>query len=359
MRLFGLLIWILCAATSVATAQTYWEPDSRPASFCVQNFNTYGPIYASGVRERTERMAILFRTSPHCDIVHLQEVWNEPQIQILEENLKEVYAISTPNRQARIGLMSLVSGQIQEALTWTFRLNEVGGFLDSVRTALNVKKAFHVLRAKIDRSDEDLYLVNTHLHPSSREVRLTQILDLLNWRLQNQDAKFILSGDLNADVTSLERQFLLLSLGARDSMAEFLGGHYPDYFCTYCAGNPLGWLSTSQTFDYIFYSNQGRAATRLKVQNGDVNMRGSSRSPLSDHFGLRVEFVFGVEDGVLSSSLLEARRQNALRIFTQARDVLALKNQPAFLPYLTQLQGMIEQLHSRSGSYYLFFESFR
>ena len=156
-------------------------------SFCMQNFNAYGPVYAPSVVSRTARMNYEVLQMPQCDVVQLQEVWNKGQIDQVTEDLSSSYHISAPNRAQKIGVMSLFQGLIQKTETHLFKVNSDGGFLDGARETFNVKKAFHVVKADLPRLSESMYFMNAHLHPTSQAVRLTQILDLLDWRLQNQD----------------------------------------------------------------------------------------------------------------------------------------------------------------------------
>ncbi|WP_374030076.1 endonuclease/exonuclease/phosphatase family protein [Bdellovibrio bacteriovorus] len=358
MNLSKLLVLGTLLLGSQVHAEQYWQPDNRPPRFCLQNFNAYGPVYASGLEERTERMTGFLQALPKCDVVHLQEVWNESHINKIEKNLRHQYSMTTPNRDSRIGVMSLFMGDIKGKETVNFTVNNEGGVMDSVRDALNVKKAFHVVRAGFFGIDEDFFFMNTHLHPSSSSVRITQILDLLRWRLENPQLKLLLSGDFNADVDSLERKLVMLTLGMHDSMEEFLGG-YPKGYCTYCAGNPLGWLLSDHTFDYIFFSNVGESATTLKAIEGQVNMRGTPRKPWSDHYGVRVNFSVEPAKSALTSEQTEARRIEAIETLAVAAHILKKEKGEEFRLYLKALEELSAQLKARSGKFNAYFESYR
>lgn len=354
--------WILGSALVMsvqAFAESYWAPDPRPPRFCLQNFNAYGPIYAKDIEGRTERMTGLLQAIPKCEVVHLQEVWNEPQIDLIERNLKRQYSISAPNRDSRIGVMSLVMGDIKGTQTQAFDVNNEGGVLDSVREALNVRKAFHVVKAGFFGIDEDFYFINTHLHPSSPAVRVTQVLDILKWRLQHQDMKMLLSGDFNANVGSLERALVLATLGTRDAMEDAMGGYPKKGYCTYCAGNPRGWMLTDQVFDYIFYSNIGESSTTLRVESGEVNMRGTQREPLSDHYGVRVQFSVDPNRSSTNELGLELRKSYALQNLAKAERLLAQQEEPEFRPYVQLLKELQSQLQGKSGEFYRYFVNFR
>lgn len=354
----GLLNIFFVMAGGPVFAQSSWVSDDRPLRFCLQNFNAYGPIYASGIAERTSRMSSELQGRPKCEVVHLQEVWNAPQIRQIEQDLKHQYSISAPNKDQRIGLMSLFMGDVIATDTRSFQVNNEGGVMDGIRDALNVKKAFHVVRAGFFGIDEQFYFVNTHLHPSSEAVRVTQLLDLLEWRLRHQDAKLLLSGDFNADVNSLERGLVVQLLSARDAMEEALGGYPNKGYCTYCAGNPLGWLFSDRVFDYIFYSNVGDSPTRLRVEDGRVNMRGTPRRPLSDHFGVRVQFsVLPSAESIKELKL--ARLEKTLQTLRQAEALLLEQKGREFAPYLSTLRDLQAQLESRSGRFFDYFSLYR
>lgn len=354
--------WLLASAMVLsvpAFAESFVIADSLPPRFCLQNFNAYGPIYAKGVEERTERMSSALQAFPKCEVVHLQEVWNEPQINQIEGSLKHQYSITTPNREARIGVMSLFMGDIKETATHSFVVNNEGGILDSVREVLDVKKAFHVVRTAFFGVPEEFYFINTHLHPTSQAVRLTQILDLLQWRLQHQDLKLLLSGDFNADDGSLERAMVLTVLGSRDAMEDHLGGYPEQGFCTYCDENPLGWLRSDRVFDYVFYSNIGTANSSLNVLSGEVNMRGTPRRPLSDHYGVRIDFSVNPKTLTTDAQVMELRRQQALRLLFRAEEIFFQQKAPEFLPYQERARALREQLQSRRGDFHSYFTRFR
>ncbi|WP_157865699.1 endonuclease/exonuclease/phosphatase family protein [Bdellovibrio bacteriovorus] len=354
--------WLLGGAllmSAQAFAEQYWVPDNRPPRFCLQNFNAYGPVYAKGIEERTGRMTALLQGIPKCDVVHLQEVWNDSQINQIENDLKRQYSISAPNKEERIGVMSLFMGDVKGTETHAFAVNNEGGVLDSVREALNVRKAFHVVKSGFFGIDEDFYFINTHLHPTSEAVRLTQVMDLLRWRMKHQDLKMLLSGDFNANVDSVERGFVMATLATRDAMEDAMGGYPKKGYCTYCARNPLGWLFSDQVFDYIFYSNVGQSATTLQVLDGQVNMQGTPRRPLSDHYGVRVEFSVDPKTSETNALGLELRRSYALDNFAKAEKILAAAKEPEFKPYLEALRKMTEQLQTKSGAFWNYFSSFR
>lgn len=357
-RLQWILIAFVVLFAGAVRAQSQMIPSPEAPELCIQNFNVYGPIYASGVAERTERFTGFLQALPKCDVVQFQEAWNSSQITQIEKNLSHQYRMSTPNKEARIGLMSLFMGEILGHQTVTFRVNNEGGFMDSVRDALKVKKAYHVVKTRFHFAEEEFFFMNTHLHPSSTSVRLTQILDLLQWRLQNSGLKLILTGDFNSDIPSFERQFLMRTLGMRDAMEEYLGV-YPKDYCTYCAGNPLGWTTSSHTFDYVFFSNVGSAATSLRVTHGEVNMRGTSRQPWSDHFGVRVKIAISEVQALPLRSQQDVRVQEALKVLQEAQVVLRKEKSAEFKPYVSLARDLVAQLQNQQGPFFDYLMSYR
>ncbi len=135
----------------------------------------------------------------------------------------------------------------------------------------------------------------------------------------------------------------MVTLGLHDSMEEFLG-QYPTDYCTYCQGNPLGWLSSNHTFDYIYFSNIGFAKTSLKTVEGAINMKGTKKAPWSDHFGVRVEF--SVEPTIAETSLdvVESRRAEALVVLNEALEVLKHEDSVEYHNYIVMIEDLSSQL---------------
>lgn len=341
-----------------ASAQAESEMVALPPSFCVQNFNAYGPIYALNLKARTEILSRELLTRDSCDVIHLQEVWNESHIDQLEDLLKRRYLMSMPNRESRIGLMSLFQFELGEQETHNFVVNDEGGFLDTIRSVFKVKKAFHVVKADPRLLDEQMYFVNTHLHPTSQAIRVTQLVDILEWRLQHQDLKMILSGDLNANPQDLERGLALVLLGTRDGLYESVGD-YPKGLCTYCVVNPTGWKMSDQVFDYILYSNIGEAQSSLFVQSAAINLKGTPRKPLSDHYGVKIEFGYKKNLIPQTRDSQNMRRETAVLYISQALRVLEKEKKAEFKPYQEKLTQYRDQLFSGEGTFSNYFEKFR
>ncbi|MGE5086692.1 MAG: hypothetical protein ACM3MG_10355 [Bacillota bacterium] len=330
----------------------------QPAQFCMQTYNAYGPLYAPATEERMSWIGALLTGMPRCSVIQLQEVWNKSNIDQIESSVRDQYFISSPNRLQRIGVMSLFDSEIKSTETNTFKVNSEGSLLDTIRKALDVKKAFHVVRTGLYAMNEDFYFINAHLHPNSQAVRLTQILDILEWRLRHQDFKVLMSGDFNADETSFEREFMMGTMGLHDSLQESFGGRYPDKLCTYCANNPHSWRLDNHVLDYIFVSNVGGAETHLKVQSGEINMRGPLREPLSDHYGVRVYFTLELGQNLLMQAQQEIQRSAIIAILDRAALVLSTQKAPEFSPYAQKVKALKQQLLEKQGEFNAYFERF-
>ena len=74
-------------------------------------------MYALNVKARMEKWTAELQAKPACAVVHLQEVWNKSHINMVENELSHLYRVTTPNRQARIGIMSLFKGDVRHKET--------------------------------------------------------------------------------------------------------------------------------------------------------------------------------------------------------------------------------------------------
>ncbi len=336
-RSLFIFLGILLALTSSASAE------------CLMTFNTYGPMYASQVAARSVRIVEDIKNNHSCELIHFQEAWSENQIGIFLNGLQSRYQIYSPNRQQRIGLMSFSKSAWASVKTYTYRANFDGHFLDDVREIVNAKKAFSVVTESLAGAAS----INTHLHPTSDQVRILQILDLLNWRVQNQAQLMIVSGDFNMDPSSLEHFFLRHILNVEDAMLT-TRGQYPSDFCTYCANNPLGWLSDDHTFDYVFFSRLASGQKGWVPQNVNLVLTGG-RNPLSDHYGLKVNFTQG--QGSAREIHVEESRKKMLDLF-DAVILKVLDFPPARqLNYISLLQRIRSEVQNGQGPYGKYFQN--
>lgn len=317
---------------------------SEAQAFCLQSFNGYGPAYAPKVEARTERFTREI-VSQGCEVVQLQEIWNSNQIQTLVRLARQSYGIYAPNSEVKFGLMNLVQFQTtQKPEAYLFHHNDDGGLLDGGREIFGVQKGWTFQRLLIPEIGSELDFLNLHLHPASEAVRMAQLFEILQWRLQQKDRRpLVISGDFNMDPLSAEYFFAVTAFKLKDPVME-KWGRYPLNFCTYCSSNPLSWLNEDKVFDYVFFS-QGAP---LKTQDLFVDLMGTPKEPFSDHFGLRV--VFSPSEGK-DNRHIESERYFLLSILASMMD-------PVKSQYGTRSQvykGLLalqSQLNKRSGIFW-------
>lgn len=326
------------------------------SALCIQNFNAYGPVYAPDIEGRSARLLTSLKQD-RCDVIQLQEVWDTNHAYFFINGLNGEYQITSPNLENRIGVMSFFKGTILSTQTIKYGTNSDGGFLDGVRGLLGVEKAFHVSQVNMNELGENVFFINTHLHPSSSAVRVAQILDLYRWRVKNQNLKLILSGDFNAGIPSFERKLLMLLLGAHDTMEETFSRYSPSpNYCTYCGNNPLGWLSgENHVFDYIFVSNISQFPSSLVATSGQVNLKGDSiNGPLSDHYGIRVDIKKIYQVILLSNAQKEERKERLLGILLNVRSLIYTLDSNVE-EYNQLILDIFNSIHSRQGIHWDYF----
>ncbi len=317
------------------------------AAECLLTFNTYGPIYASNVHGRGVRIVEEINQKNKCDLIHFQEAWSKNQIDIFDQGLKSTYQIYEPNRQARIGLMNFSLRPWLDAKTYSYRANYDGKLFDDVRKLVHTKKAFAVL----DGALAGTFSMNTHLHPTSDRVRILQMLDLLNWRLQHNSQPMIITGDFNMDPNSFEHVFVMKILDLDDSMLV-VNGSYPKNFCSYCASNPLGWLSDDHTFDYVFFSHLAVDEAGWVPEQIQLALTGEGR-PLSDHYGLKVDFQWG--HGTASDIDAEKSKAEMLQILDAAASRMAGFGPAQDLGYISLIRRIRAEVKTGQGPYGQYF----
>ena len=317
------------------------------AAECLLTFNTYGPIYASNVHGRGVRLVEEINQKNKCDLIHFQEAWSENQINIFDQGLKNTYKIYEPNRQARIGLMNFSLRPWHDAKTYSYRANYDGNLLDDVRKLVHTKKAFAVL----DGALAGTFSINTHLHPTSDRVRILQLLDLLNWRIAHNSQPIILTGDFNMDPNSFEHAFVMKILNLDDSMLV-VNGSYPNDFCSYCANNPLGWLSDNHTFDYVFFSQLAADEAGWIPRQIHLALTGDGR-PLSDHYGLKVDFEWS--HGSTSNVDAEKSKAEMIQILDAANSRILGFGPAQELGYIALIRRIRAEIMTDQGPYAQYF----
>ena len=257
-------------------------------AFCLQTFNAYGPIYAPSLKQRTQLLNTALKQESPCEIIHFQEVWNPDHQNELEKILLNVYPdhqTINPSKNDRIGLISSLALKVESTTTQIFRINK-SGLLDEIRDLASVKKAFTVIETVIDH--QPFLIINTHLHPTSTEVRIAQIVQIMHYRIAHPDKILILSGDLNIAPFEIEHVLLRDGFGMTDAQFEVRKTY--DGICSYCSKNPRSWMWEDKVFDYVFYQKNRNTKMTFNAIKADINLRGTNEMPLSDHYGLRIDF---------------------------------------------------------------------
>ncbi len=323
-----------------------WLPASLSQAICVQTFNTYGPMYAPNIASRSESLSREILAAP-CDIIHFQEVWNSGQQNVIIANLQPAYNISAPNMDLKIGLMALTKGQINYTDVYTFVLN-TDSFMDSLKDIMGVKKGFMNMVVQLPGVNTPILATNVHTHPMSGAVRITQVLDLYQWRLRNLDYPWVITGDFNFTADSFEWKFFKMLLGVRDVQEETVGYNGQ---CTFCGGqNPLSDEKGNWVLDYVFVSNITKNMNwKWQMVDSQINLRGGLKSPLSDHYGLRAHLNLQ-QGSVRSDWKTVPERASALKnMITTAHNHLQAAGNSDYQYYIGLLEKMSAQIDRQEG----------
>ena len=277
--------------------------------FCIQTFNIYGPAYAPFLASRTQELARTLGRSKPCELLFFQEFWraghrqyfyNQLQRQSPGTSLKLTSADELRNDSWSTGLALLTPLNILEQGSFLFKKN-TQGFLDFIRKRMKVTKGFswHRLQSASHPSFEKILFINTHLHPTEKEIQREQVLQLFDFiRQLPAEDPVVVVGDFNQPVGGEVWTSFLRDMGfyeAFDRVHEQM--QMPDPIsdllsrkaCTYCSDNPLSWnRKQSYRIDHVYYrSPEGQ----LNPMQAQIVFQGTSPSePLSDHYGVQVQF---------------------------------------------------------------------
>jgi hypothetical protein len=260
---------------------------------CVQNFNTYGAMYAPNINDRTQGLLQYLKQSDCTDVLQFQEVWNDSHEKQLSKgvlkafaSLKRVRADEIRKDGDKTGLLEFFDGKILESGSEKFKKNRAGLF-DLIRKLLGVEKGF--VFSLVEIKGNPILMINVHLHHQSQEVRIEQLLQLGRWLMVERFKPYpvILTGDLNAEPGSKEWKMVTELFDFKDASAL---AQEP---CTYCASsNPLAMADKDAWIDYVFVrdsvqpNSEGKTVT-INVKSLEVAPKEFENQFLSDHFGLR------------------------------------------------------------------------
>lgn len=332
---------------------------SAEAPFCVQTFNAFGPIYSRGIAERLHDMIRAFKKEGACEVSQFQEVWSEEQYEILKQGFKEELDRDTAIRfeaelptPKRLGLASFLLWGAQRIGVHAFQMDK-DSLYDDIRKLVKVGKGFGFAEVNLreGRASEMISLSNLHLHPFSQSVRIAQLTEWLQW-LDSRlplDHPLILTGDFNFEPTSVEYQLVTDVLALQDSVVR-VKGRYSKEDCTYCSDNPLSPPGTeNRVIDYVFYHPTG--ALRLMPRSAEVNMKQYEGRPLSDHYGVRVQFDQQVHRyknvSAWVGSGVRDPFESALQALRNASEYLKADNSRKYRDYLIILNSFTKRFEKR------------
>lgn len=338
----SITVSLLCSLTAFAAE----------GRFCVQTFNVYGPAYASNVPLRLRELGEELLRQP-CESLHFQEFWREGHYKTFEQQLSParlafIRADQIRNDSSMTGLASAFSGQVLLAKSELFRLNNEGGFLDSIRDLTGVQKGFSLIEAKIDLTPTALF-ANLHTHPTDEAIRLAQVAQLIEAVVAlpgSSEKPFVLTGDLNSTPDSPELALLQDVLLLKDSFLE-VNREYGEA-CTYCGDNPLSWSREDRVIDFVLVRSS--PLIELIVEKSEINLQGKPGQPLSDHFGIRSELIWRDRTEVTleaDDELVLARREKAAETIKRAREILTRKSSKGFREVAAKLSAL--EASFRSG----------
>lgn len=324
---FAFLFLFLFAASAQADRGT----------LCVQTFNVYGPAYASNVSGRLKKLADEFLREP-CDAIQLQELWkdnhyNEFVQAMTSARLAPIRADQTRRDKAITGIAALMKGSVSNASSELYKVNNEDGLLDWIRDVSGVQKGFSLITTKLDAISVPVTLLNTHTHPTNEAIRVAQLVQLADAVLLRSPElagrPMLFAADTNATPESLDVEILRKVLLLSDAYLE-TNGSYSD-ICTYCKRNPLSWDSKDRVIDYVMYRNSPTLAFRAETTA--VNLKGTDREPLSDHYGVRA--ILGWEDRESApladdSAIYQFRMSDAAITMNKAAILLEGQRKPAF-----------------------------
>jgi exonuclease III len=246
---------------------------------CIQTFNTYGPWYAPGLDQRTSLLKEYFKSNP-CDVVMLQEVWVDEHLDEIKEIFNsqgyQVFHFDHISLTGKMyGLVTAIKGVIEGQGFFEYEEN-YDGFMDFIREKLQVGKGVGILRVKLDSLDQELFVVNTHMHHSSVEIREKQTKQLLSnlTQLNKDKLPLVLGGDFNFDLASKEA----ISIQQNYNLVSASKN------CSYCSDNDYSWTFKDKLIDHIFISKSSNAV----VSDNETTPKIWKNHYLSDHFGQRV-----------------------------------------------------------------------
>lgn len=261
---------------------------------CVQTLNTYGMFYSDNLEERHQQI-LQFLKQHDCDVILLQEVWQDEHynnlVQLSQDiNMKSIY-FKKPYDDRKSGLVGLFKGRVQSSDIFYFppAIESGLGILNSWFTIID--KGFGVARIRFPMERQDSFLVfNFHLNHISQVERVNQLLLYLKWILESfhTNQAIIAGGDFNFDPSSLEFRIMKKLFRFEDPYEQLRKQPECTHLCEDGGYEIFNFLVGESIKDYIFF----RSSSQINFNTQDVFAfpKNYNNTFLSDHFGLRAIF---------------------------------------------------------------------
>ena len=324
---------------------------------CVQTLNTYGMVYSNNLEERHEQI-LKFLRQYSCDIILLQEVWQDDHYQDLVQlsqdiNMKSIY-FKKPYDNKRSGLAGLFKGGVQNS--------DMVYFPPAVGSGLNflyeffklIDKGFGVAQVNVPQLKKNSFLVfNFHLNHISQRERVSQLLLYLRWILESPDPDraIIAGGDFNFEPSSLEFRIVKRLLRFKDPYEQVGKNLKCTHFCKDTDYNWLKFFLGESIKDYIFF----KSSSEISFEPLDISIFPKTYNgvALSDHFGLRAIFQINVSsemnlERLNSEELLRERVKDFKEILYEAESFFQKANSAS--SEINFIQSLHEDLKDSQSS---------
>ena len=265
---------------------------------CVQTLNTYGMFYADNLEERHQK-TLEFLKQHDCDIILLQEVWEEAHYQNLAQlsqdiNMNSVY-FRKPYDDKKSGLVGLFRGDVQESDVFYFPSPIESGLEFLYDLFRVIDKGFGMAQVRTSLSHQNPFLVfNFHLDNISQTQRISQLLLYLEWILENSylNQAIIAGGDFNFEPSSLEFRIMKKLFQFKNPYEQMRKPHECTHLCADGGYDFFNSFIGEGIRDYIFFKSSSK--TNFDPQDVFIFPKRYNDVFLSDHFGLRA--IFNLDD---------------------------------------------------------------
>jgi len=286
-------------------------------SLCVQTLNTYGMFYSDNLEKRHQQ-TLSFLRQHDCDVVLLQEVWQDEHyknlVQLSQDiNMKSIY-FKKPYDDRKSGLVGLFKGRVQSSDIFYFppAVESGLGIINSWFTIID--KGFGIAQIRFPMERQDSFLVfNFHLNHISKVERVNQLLLYLKWILENSytDQAIIAGGDFNFEPSSLEFRVIKKLFRFEDPYEQLKKQPECTHLCEDGGYEFFNFLVGEGIRDYIFF----RSSSQINFNTKDISAfpKNYNNTFLSDHFGLRATFqlegsfesLYPVSDTMLRARVMD------------------------------------------------------